>query len=110
MSNVSFRKGQATKQIPTAFFRVFAVELDTFPEKEAIYLSTDLLQRFSPDTLVIGRFKDQREVIICEKMLRFPFLGERLSGSHIGFAHGLNLAYEKHNLNMDGVGQPLFLH
>ena len=106
---LTFQKGQATKRFPTAFFNEFAVELDTFPEKEAVYLSTDFLQRFSPDALDIGRFRDQQEVDICTKMLQFPFIGKNFGDDwNVSFTHQLNLTSEKDYLNVEGVGLPLY--
>ncbi len=106
---LTFQKGQTTKQFPTAFFRAFAVELDTFPEERAVCLSTDFLQRFSPDALDIGRFKDQQEVNICTKMLQFPFLGRKFDDDwNVRFTHQLNLTSEADYLNVEGVGLPLY--
>jgi hypothetical protein len=106
---LTFQKGQTTKSFPTAFFKAFAAELDTFPKKKDIYLSTVFLQRFSPDALDIGRFRDQQEVDICVKMLQFPFLGEEFGSDwNVRFVHQLHLTSEKDNLNREGIGQPLY--
>src|SRR5690606_37902589 len=41
-------------------------------------IPVDLIERLSPDSLSIMEFKNDQDVQIAEKMLRFPLLGERL--------------------------------
>jgi len=49
--------------------------------KADLRLSTDLVRRLSPDSLSIMEFKNEMDVSIAEKMLRFPFLGEQMPGN-----------------------------
>lgn len=49
--------------------------------KADLRLTTDLIRRLSPDSLSIMEFKNETDVRIAEKMLRFPFLGEHVPGN-----------------------------
>lgn len=75
---LTFEKGQATDIFPAAFARQAIEELDYFPAQGSVYLATDFLRRFSPDTLFIPEFNNQIDIRINEKMLDFPLLGERI--------------------------------
>jgi hypothetical protein len=49
--------------------------------KAHLNLTTDLIRRLSPDSLSIMEFKIETDVRIAERMLRFPLLGQQVSGS-----------------------------
>lgn len=78
---LTFEKGKATKDFPVAFMRLNVEELDRFPQEGAIEMSVDLIRRLSPSSLSLMEFKNDLDIQIAEKMLRFPALGEKLSNS-----------------------------
>src|SRR5260370_7642456 len=80
---LTYEKGRSTDTFPAAFSRQSLEDLAHFPEQNAAYLSTNFLQRFSPGIYSIGRFKNQEDVSIIEKMLRFPPLEEALHDTWI---------------------------
>jgi hypothetical protein len=47
---------------------------------EHVRLSVPLIRRLSPDSLSVMEFKNEKDVSIAEKMLRFPLLGEKIGG------------------------------
>jgi hypothetical protein len=57
-------------------------------------ISTDLIKKLSPDSWSIMEFKNERDITIAEKMLRFPLLGEQLADTW-----NLKLASEFHMTN-----------
>jgi len=54
--------------------------LATFPQRGALWLTTDLIKKLSPDSRSVMEFKSALDVQIAEKMLQFPLLGEQLDG------------------------------
>jgi hypothetical protein len=75
---LTFQKGNKTVNFPAAFMRHDVVELERFPHHGAINIYVDLVRRLSPDSLSIMEFKNDMDIRIAEKMLRFPMLGERI--------------------------------
>ncbi len=77
---LTFARGFSTKTFPAAFMRHDVEELDHFPNDEGIRIDVDLVRRLSPDSLSVMEFKDDLDVQIAEKALRFPLLGEDIDG------------------------------
>jgi len=77
---LTFAKGGATVAFPTAFMRHEVAELDRFPKEGALAVSVELIRKLSPDSLSLMEFKNNLDVRIAEKLLRFPFLGELIEG------------------------------
>lgn len=77
---LTFEKGGRTDAFPAAFMRHEVAELERFPRHGAMRLSVDLIRRLSPDSLSVMEFKSDTDVIIAEKMLRFPLIGEKIEG------------------------------
>ncbi|MFC1865794.1 Eco57I restriction-modification methylase domain-containing protein [Chloroflexota bacterium] len=75
---LSFEKGGKTGHFPAAFMRHNIEELSRFPRDGAINISVGLIRRLSPDSLSVIEFKNEMDVNIAEKMLRFPLLGDEL--------------------------------
>ena len=80
---LSFMKGGRTETVEAAFRinpreAVGANHLDTFfhDPGEHVQIKTDLIRRLSPDSLSVMEFRSDLDVVIAEKMLRFPLLGE----------------------------------
>jgi len=78
---LTFQKGGHTETFPAAFMRHDVKELEEFPEQIGLEVSVELVRRLSPDSLSVMEFKNDLDVQIAEKMLRFPLLGERLEGT-----------------------------
>jgi len=78
---LTFEKGGRTKTFPAAFMRHEVSELERFPREGAIGISVDLVRRLSPDSLSVMEFKDDIDVRIAKKMLKFPLLGEHIEGT-----------------------------
>lgn len=91
---LSFRKGGTTKQFPAAFMRHDPSELESFPSRDSLHISVELVRRLSPDSLSVMEFKSERDVEIAEKMLRFPLLGQKLEDTW-----NLSLSTEFHMTN-----------
>jgi len=75
-SVLTFKKGGETARFPAAFMRHDVAELDHFPQEGALDISVDMVRRLSPDSLSIMEFKNEADIRIAEKMLKFPLLGE----------------------------------
>jgi hypothetical protein len=67
------------QSFPAAFMRHEVSELMNFPHADSLLINTDLIKKLSPDSWSIMEFKNERDIIIAEKMLRFPLLGEQLA-------------------------------
>lgn len=78
-----FEKGGQTKDFQAAFRinpreAVKSENLERFlnSPKEHIKIAVELVKRLSPDSLSVMEFKNQTDIKIAEKMLKFPLLGE----------------------------------
>lgn len=85
---LTFEKGGGTEAFEAAFRinpreAISAARLESFLHSRAehLKLSTDLIRRFSPDSLSLMEFKSEVDIRIAERMFCFPLLGERISGS-----------------------------
>src|ERR1039458_200295 len=83
-----FQKSGSTESFRAAFRintreAISRDELDEFLNsgKADLKLTTDLIRRLSPDSLSIMEFKNEMDVRIAEKMVRFPLLGEQVPGA-----------------------------
>ncbi len=77
---LSFAKGGKTSEFPAAFMRHDVNELAKFPKSSSLRVKTDMIYRLSPDSHSVMEFKNEMDVSIAEKMLRFPLLGEKIEG------------------------------
>lgn len=90
---LTFRKGKNTKEFPAAFAQQDIAKLDQFPNEGALHLTLDFVKRFSSNSLALGEFRNQMDIHICEKMLKFPRLGKRLDDRwNIEFSSGYQIA------------------
>ena len=76
---LTFEKGGHTREFPSAFMRHDVAELERFPREGALHLPVEMIKRLSPDSASIMEFKNETDVQIAEKMLRFPLLGEKFA-------------------------------
>lgn len=77
---MTFEKGGRTERFSAAFMRHEVAELVGFPGEIGLPLSVELIRRLSPDSHSVMEFKSEMDIRIAEKMLRFPFLGEKIDG------------------------------
>ncbi|MDD5675391.1 MAG: putative DNA binding domain-containing protein [Chitinivibrionales bacterium] len=80
---LTLKKGSKTKHLNAAFRinpreAVSPDQLESFLHNEAILipLSIELLKRLSPDSVSVLEFKTHTDIVIAEKMLKWPLLGE----------------------------------
>jgi hypothetical protein len=78
---LTYEKGGQTQQFPAAFMRHDVAELDRFPRDGALEMSVELVRHLSPDSLSVMEFKNEVDVEIAQKMLKYPLLGEKLEGT-----------------------------
>jgi hypothetical protein len=56
-------------------------ELARFPDEGSIAIDIGMVRRLSPDSLSVMEFKNDRDAVIAEKLLKFPLLGENVPGT-----------------------------
>ncbi len=108
---LTFAKGGRTQRFPAAFMRHDVAELEHFPARGSIDISVDLVKRLSPDSLSVMEFKNDFDVRIAEKMLRFPLLGEEVDGRwKVKFTAEFHMTNDSHLFkNAPGKGRlPLY--
>ncbi len=76
---LTFAKGGHTDEFPAAFMRHETRDLELFPDQLGLNIPVELVKRLSPDSLSVMEFKNEQDVEITEKMLKFPLLGEILN-------------------------------
>ena len=77
---LTFEKNGSTTEFPSAFMRHDVQELQRFPRVESLNISVDIVRKLSPDSLSVMEFKNEVDIRIAEKMLKFPLLGEKIEG------------------------------
>jgi len=77
---LTFEKNGKTTEFPSAFMRLDVNELQRFPSQESLRINVDMIRKLSPDSLSVMEFKNQVDVRIAQKMLKFPLLGEKIEG------------------------------
>jgi hypothetical protein len=75
---LTFENGKQTLSFPARFMRHDVEELRSFPGDDCINMSVDLIKQLSPDSISIMEFKTDIDILIAEKMSRFPLLGEEI--------------------------------
>jgi Putative DNA-binding domain len=85
LSLLTFKKGGVTDSFMAAFRiqpreAVEVEQLDTFfkNKDEQVNIEISLIRRLSPDSLSVMEFKNEVDVRIADKMLKFPLLGEKI--------------------------------
>lgn len=53
-------------------------ELEHFPGEDNIWLSVDFVKKMAPGSNSIIEFKSDKDIVIAEKMLKYPFIGENI--------------------------------
>lgn len=75
---LTFEKGSTTTDFPSAFMRLDVQELQRFPSEDSLQFDVELVRKLSPDSLSVMEFKNEADIRIAEKMLRFTLLGEKI--------------------------------
>jgi hypothetical protein len=75
---LTFEKNGKTKEFPAKFMRQDVEELAFFPNHDSLQISVPMIRRLSPDSLSVMEFKSDLDVVITNKMLAYPFLGEEI--------------------------------
>lgn len=93
-----FEKGGPTNEFRAAFMRHDPEDLELFRQKKlGLTLTTDLIKRLSSESFSVMEIKNDREIGIVEKMLEFPFLGEKIEGSwNIKLSQEFNMTTDSH--------------
>lgn len=76
---LTFEKGGQTESFPAAFMRHEVQELARFPRVGALPMSVELIHHLSPNSLSVMEFKNEIDVAIARKMIKFPLLGEKIA-------------------------------
>ncbi|HSW46792.1 MAG TPA: DNA methyltransferase [Phycisphaerae bacterium] len=101
---LSFRKGNSTVHFPAAF-RInprVAIDCDHLERflhasEEHVRIDASMIRRLSPDSLSVMEFKNETDVVIAEKMLRFPLLGEDVKGRwKVSFSAEFHMTNDSH--------------
>lgn len=74
---LTFRKGGDTQNFPATFMRHDTQELERFPRFGSLSISVELVKKLSPDSYSVMEFKNETDIQIAKKMLKFPLLSER---------------------------------
>ncbi len=112
----AFCKGEESRRIQMDFRinpreAVASDKLDAFLHSEHLDIAVSLIRRLSPDSLSVMEFRNLVDVAICERMLRFPMLGESIEGTwSVSFTQEFNMTTDSPLfLSTHGKGrQPLF--
>ena len=82
---IDFEKGKLTNAFNAAFRidpreAIKPNDLDRFlhDQSEQVEIPISLVRKLSPDSISVMEFKNETDIKIAEKMIRFPLLGERI--------------------------------
>jgi hypothetical protein len=86
-----------TTEFPAAFMRHDVAELARFPKQGSIPIHVTLVKKLSPDAHSVMEFKSALDVIIAEKMLKYPLLGESIEDTwHVSFTAEFHMTNDSH--------------
>ncbi|WP_292758787.1 helix-turn-helix domain-containing protein [Nostoc sp. NOS(2021)] len=91
---LTFLKGGKTIEFPSAFMRHDVQELQRFPSNDSLSITIDMVRKISPDSLGIVEFANNYDLLIAEKVSKYPLLGQKLNNSW-----NINLQSEFHMTN-----------
>lgn len=78
---LTFENSGKTESFPAAFMRRDVRELSRFPAADSLQLSPALIEKLSPGSLSVMEFQSAKDIVIAEKLLQHPALGEKLKGT-----------------------------
>ncbi|MFN8673658.1 MAG: DNA methyltransferase [Candidatus Sericytochromatia bacterium] len=103
---LTFEKGYKTKEFPASFMKQNVSDLQDFP-KNSLNISIELIKKTSPDSFSITEFKNDLDIKIANKFLKFPLLGEKLKNnwnillsSEFHMTNDSNLFYQRYEKSM----------
>ncbi|WP_392481925.1 Eco57I restriction-modification methylase domain-containing protein [Nostoc sp. C110] len=91
---LTFLKGSTTTDFPSAFMRLDVQELQSFPSDNSLQINIEMVRKLSPESLGIVEFTNKYDLLVAEKVSKFPLLGEKLNQSW-----NINLQSEFHMTN-----------
>jgi len=68
-----------TQRFPAVFMQQDATELAKFPDENALWFEVDLIKKLSPESHSMMEFKSEIDLIIVQKLLQYPLLGDVVS-------------------------------
>ncbi len=77
---LTFEKGGTKTEFPFAFMRDDVQELQRFPSDNSLPITIEMVRKLSLDSLSVMEFKNEVDISIAEKMLKFPLLGKNIDG------------------------------
>lgn len=101
---LTFEKGNTTAEFPSAFMRLDVDELQRFPSSDSLKISVDLVRKLSPDSLSVMEFKNNVDVRIAKKMLKFPLLGQWSNGRPLEFSREFMSTDDHYRFNKNANG------
>ena len=90
---LTFQKEGSTQDFPALFMRQNVGDLESFPEKNSLILSVELIRQLSPESLSIREFRDTDELNLAIKLFSHPFIKD------IDKGWGVELYGEELNMN-----------
>ncbi|MGB6299551.1 MAG: DNA methyltransferase [Rivularia sp. (in: cyanobacteria)] len=94
---LTFEKNGTTTEFPSAFMRLDVNELQRFPSQESLRIDVDMVRKLSPDSLSVMEFKNEVDIRIAQKMLKFPLLGEKIDGKwNLSLKQEFNMTSDSH--------------
>lgn len=94
---LTFEKNGTTKDFPSAFMRLDVNELQRFPSAESLRIDVDMVRKLSPESLSVMEFKNEVDIRIAQKMLKFPLLGEKIEGKwNLSLKQEFNMTSDSH--------------
>ncbi|TXT22625.1 MAG: putative transcriptional regulator [Gallionellaceae bacterium] len=86
-----------TTRFPAAFMRHDVAELDRFPSEGALWLDIDLIRQLSPDGLLVMEFKSELDLVVVQKLYRFPRIKEAEKiGMNVKFVNEFHMTNDSH--------------
>lgn len=103
-----FEKGNKTKSFPCAFFLHTEEDLKKAIENPTV-LDIEFIKKSSPDSWSILEIKTQKDYEIVNKLLKYPFLGEKIDGKwNVSLQSGFHMTNDSHLFQTGKlVGVPL---
>ncbi len=103
------RRGGTTERFRCAFMEHDPERLP-FIDRNALHTNIEQVRRFSPNTLSIMEFKNQRDIDVTTKIYgNWPLLGEKIEGTwNARFRQELNMTSDSHLFKTTPTEHPLY--
>jgi len=108
---LSFEKSGNTDSFPAAFMRHDVEELDNFPTYGATKINIDFVKKQSPESLSVSELKNEIDFDIANKIVAFPFLGEKVEGKwNVEYQREFNMTDDAYLFNKQKLKNSLPLY